>query len=753
MLPSEKITHGLNPRQRAAVTSLDGPLLILAGAGSGKTRVLTHRVALLIAEGKASAEEILAVTFTNKAAREMEHRITRLLSEMGQQIIEPLWISTFHSFCCRLLRNHADLLEYQRHFGIYDSADQISMIKKVMENLGIAEKVYPAKGFQGRINNAKTQGLNPGDIEKKSSHLMDDKSLEVYKHYEVEMKKSNAMDFGDLLLKTYELFRHYPDLLALYQQKFKYIMVDEYQDTNHIQYLIVHMLAGKHHNLCVVGDEDQSIYSWRGADIGNILSFEKDFPNAEVVKLEENYRSSGTIVNAATEMIRNNTERKEKTLFTSNPDGDKILIREETNEYDEARFLAKTVLKLATEEQAAFNDIAVFYRTNAQSRVLEEQLRSHSIPYRLIGGVKFYDRLEIKDVMSYMRLAVNPTDDVALKRIINVPTRGIGKSSIDKIQALAFERGVSLYEVLPLAVEQRLLHSGLTSKVRRFHQLISSLIEKATQLPLHEFYHVLLDQTGYVQTLKKENTPEADARIENLEELDNALSQFSQERGEEGSLQAFLEEIALVSDVDSLDEEAQSVTLMTLHISKGLEYPYVFIVGMEEGLFPSGRAIDSGLDNSALEEERRLAYVGMTRAMKRLFLTYARTRRVWGSEQMNPPCRFLKEIPDKYLSFETGVMRPRFMQGFASGSATKPAASEKSGRWADYEAQDFPDYDMDTTPTGGQFAKGMRVRHPTFGAGSIYSVDGQGVDQKVSVLFADKSIKKFVVKYARLERI
>jgi len=758
----EFVTKNLNPAQKDAVETLDGPLLILAGAGSGKTRVLTHRMANIIGQGVAAADEILCVTFTNKAAKEMEHRIYKILADMGAHIRAQLWISTFHSFCVRVLRQHITLLDYKPFFGIYDSSDTLSQIKKVMTFLDINDKMYPAKNFQSRISQAKMLGLSPEGLEKNSRRLMDAKTVEVYKAYEAEMKKANSLDFDDLLMKTYELFRMYPDVLKMYQEKFRYIMVDEYQDTNHIQYLLVQMLAKAHRNLCVVGDEDQSIYSWRGADIKNILDFEKDFPEAKVVKLEENYRSSANIVNAATAVIKNNTERKDKTLFTSNSAGDLIHVREERSEYDEARFVAKTIQSMMNEGEGTYNDYAVFYRTNAQSRVLEEQLRTLAIPYRLVGGVRFYERMEIKDMLSYMKLAINPADDIALKRIINVPARGIGKTTVDKIEEFSAQKGLSMYEGARKACEERLFNAGTTGKVRRFLDLMDELQTSATSFKLVDFYHIVLDRSEYLIALKKDESPESQARIENLEELDNAIAQFVKERGEESTLTSFLEEMALVSDVDSLDQEQNSVTLMTLHISKGLEYPYVFVVGMEENLFPSARSLDNEGEED-VEEERRLAYVGMTRARQKLWLTYARMRRVWGQEQMNPPSRFIKEIPQELIDFKTSVEGLRFVSRYGSSSYDE-SSDYSSPRWGSTtgrnkarreafdESQDFPDYEND----GGSaepFTKGMRVRHPTFGAGTVYATEGTGDNFKVSVMFTDNTVKKFVVKYARLERI
>lgn len=746
----DSITKGLNPPQKQAVETLDGPLLILAGAGSGKTRVLTHRMANLILQGKAAPDEMLAVTFTNKAAREMESRIFRILSDMGMQVREPMWVSTFHSFCNRVLRRHIEMLDYKPAFTIYDDSDQLSLIKKTLQALNINDKIHPPKSFRSRINTAKMWALGPNDLGKSKHVFFDEKTAEVYRRYEEEMKRANALDFGDLLLKVYELFRMYPDLLNQYQQKFKYILVDEYQDTNHIQYLLIKQLASAHQNLCVVGDEDQSIYSWRGADISNILNFEIDFPQAVTIKLEENYRSTSTIVNAATAVIKNNSERKDKTLFTSNDAGEAIQIREERSEYDEARYVVKTIQTMVQQGEGALTDYAIFYRTNAQSRVLEEQLRTNGMPYKLVGGVRFYERMEIKDIIGYLKLTLNPSDDVAFKRVINTPARGIGKTTIEKLDELSIERKLSLTDAAGVACNERVFNAGTTSKLRVFLRLMEDLRELSTQHSLLDFYQLVLEKTEYVQKLQLEDSPEARARIENLEELSNAMTQFMKERTD-GSLQAFLEEMALVSDVDSLNEELNSVTLMTLHVSKGLEYPYVFVVGLEENLFPSGIGADED-EESEIEEERRLAYVGMTRARKQLFLTYARSRRVWGQEQFNQPSRFLKEIPKEYTQFSTGAggqaaTGSRFADRYRG--AGKPSNWEKS--FDDF--QSFPDDDVSSSSSSAEFRKGMKVKHPTFGVGSVFEVEGGGEMTKVSVLFADQTIKKFVAKYARLERV
>ena len=755
-----RLTQGLNPRQKEAVENLEGPLLILAGAGSGKTRVLTHRIAALVSTGLARADEILAVTFTNKAAREMRERTEHLLASFGLHAERDLWVSTFHSSCVRILRGHIHLLGYPSFFGIYDSADQLSVLKKVLGKLNLDDKVHPAKGFQSRISHAKMLGILPEDLEAgRSPHFrLDATSLNVYKEYQAEMQRSQNLDFDDLLLKTYELFRDYPVVLENYQKRFKYILIDEYQDTNHIQYKLISLLAQAHKNLCVVGDEDQSIYSWRGADISNILSFEKDFPSAKVIKLEQNYRSTQTIVDAASHLIRNNTQRKDKVLFTHNDQGAKIIIQEEGNEYDEARFVVKSIQKAMDAGDLNYADFAVFYRTNAQSRVLEEQLRTNSIPYRLIGGLKFYERMEIKDVLGYMKLAINPADDVAFRRVINTPTRGIGKTTIEQLEYLASTAQKPMLTVALEAAQQREFNSGVCKKLNAFCNMMAEISAQAAKVSPSELYHVILDKTQYVVRLKEENTTEAQARIENLEELDNAIVQFEKERADQVSTHSFLEEMALVSDIDTMEDNAATVTLMTLHISKGLEFPYVYIVGLEEGIFPTTRALDR-FEPDALEEERRLAYVGMTRARQHLTVSYCRHRRLWGAEQHNPPSRFLKELPENLVEYRTNIARPQFVEKYRHFSdptsvSRNSYAKESFDEFGDTSWGHSDDSDHDSTEIGpAGLRKGMRVRHPTYGVGSIYECEGSGDAQKVSVLFDDRSLKKFVVKYARLEPV
>lgn len=746
----------LNPRQWEAVQNIHGPVLILAGAGSGKTRVLTYRAAYLVATGEASPHEILAVTFTNKAAKEMLERLGGLLNRVGvpmnhSRYENPLWVSTFHSSCVRILRSHIDYLGYDKSFAIYDDGDQLALIKKVCEDLQINDKIYPPKSFQYQINRSKNLYLSPEGFRKQNRQFFDEKVADVYARYELEMRRCNALDFGDLLYKSVELFQKNPQLLAQYQERFKFIMVDEYQDTNRVQYLLVNLLAGKYKNLCVVGDEDQSIYSWRGADITNILTFEHDFPDAKIIKLEENYRSTKNIVEAASHVIRNNSERKDKTLWTSNAAGSLIQVREEMNEQDEARAVVNEIAASARDENRTYNEFAIFYRTNAQSRVFEDQLRSRQIPYKIVGGIKFYERAEIKDILGYLKLLHNPKDDLSFRRIINTPARGIGKTTVEKLMDYATQKGLSLFEATLPALQEKFLDRGATRKVLEFYELLHNLKEQAAQLPPRDLYIAVLDATQYVNKLKAENNPEALARVENLEELDTVLSEFQKERGDEATLAAFLEEMALVTDADKLNpEQDKAVTLMTLHVSKGLEFPVVFIVGLEDGLFPSSRTIEES-GNEDAEEERRLFYVGMTRARQKLFLSHARIRTVWGREQMNPPSRFLNEIPEQYVEKTSQVRR-------ALGATTQwrqahAKAWDNDGYSSMPSYEDFgSDFPSDADEAGSGFRKGMRVRHPSYGVGVIHKLEGQGPDQKVEILFPDKSLKKFVVKFARLER-
>jgi DNA helicase-2/ATP-dependent DNA helicase PcrA len=767
----------LNPSQQDAVITLNGPLLVLAGAGSGKTRVLTYRMANLVLQGEATPHQILAVTFTNKAAKEMSHRILDLLRRSGVPVYEELWISTFHSICSRILREEIHALGYQPFFVIYDSNDQLALVKKICNDMGLNDKVYSPKVIQHQISQAKMLGLNAKTVGKHTvtRERLDETTIQVFATYEEEMFRANALDFDDLLTKTYELFTKFPQILQKYREKFQYIMVDEYQDTNHIQYLIVKALAIENRNLCVVGDEDQSIYSWRGADIKNILDFEKDFPEAKVIKLEENYRSTRNIVEAASSVIRNNSQRKDKQLFTQNEPGSLITIQAENNEYDEARFVVRKIQEITGTYK--LSDTAIFYRTNAQSRVIEEQLRSLAVPYRIVGGMKFYDRKEIKDIICYMRLALNSNDDMAYYRIVNVPARGLGKTTLEEVLKFSNEKKIAALEASQQVAEQRLVNSSACVKLQNFKNLIEKLSGLAKTMSPSEIYLKILDETGYALKLREENTPEAESRIENLEEFQNAIMQFEKERGDEATILSFLEEMALISEADKMTMEHDAITLMTLHLSKGLEYPNVFIIGMEEGLFPSGKSIEN-LDPDKLEEERRLAYVGITRAREHLFLTYAQMRRVYGNEEHRPPSQFLAEIPEKYVRTNqksNSQFLERHREKFSSnknswggGGQNKSASNQwsaksKSAGFTTFGSKPksdnpFPTYEDfgDETfqpATSTSFSRGQRVRHPIFGIGSIAQVEGEGEAQKVSVVFKDKSLKKFMVKHARLEKV
>jgi len=737
------ITKGLNQEQLRAVQTLQGPLLILAGAGSGKTRVLTHRIANLIVQGLAEPQNILAVTFTNKAAREMRERTLALLEKIGLYPQQPPLIVTFHSFCVQVLRSYIHVLDYNPNFTIYDRADQLSLVKKIFKQLNLDTKAYSPQTFLSTINSSKIYGVTPDDLLKEAVHTIDKKMAEVYRLYETQMKDANALDFDDLLLKTIQIFEKEADVLDFYQNELKFIMVDEYQDTSFIQYKLIKMLSEKHRNLCAVGDEDQSIYSWRGANIENILNFEKDFPEAQVIKLEENYRSTKIIVAAASQVIQNNSQRKEKTLFTQNQDGDKILAREVVSQYDEGKFVAQSIQQLMQDHSVSYDDIAVFYRTNSQSRAIEEEFRSYKIPYQIIGGVRFYDRMEIKDLISYLRLILNPNDDVSFLRVLNTPTRGIGQTTLNKIIELASQQRLTLMKATKEIIDLGNLNSGTTKKLQGFVNTIAYLQAQIQDIPPSEFLKMMIEYIQFLEYLKFEKPDDYSQRLENINELTNVLAKFEKERGEEANLAQFLEEIALVSDVDELNDEDRAVKLMTLHISKGLEYPFVFIIGFEDGIFPSTQSVDS-MDASLLEEERRLCYVGMTRAKKKLFLSFARKRMLWGQEQINPPSRFLKEIPKELIEISSSIMRPQNYQIKDSYTFQKTSLQDP-----------FPDYEeayYEESNTSG-FKKGMKVRHPAFGIGVIQNLEGQGEAQKITILFPNTALKKFILKFARLERV
>lgn len=636
---------GLNSEQKTAVLHDDGPLLILAGAGSGKTRVLTHRIARLIAENKAKPWEIMAITFTNKAAKEMRDRIDLLMGDESAQ----MWVSTFHSICVRILRRDIEKLGYTGNFVIYDTQDKQMLLRDCLKELNINEKNYPPRMLGDKIGKAKDKLLSPEDYQRANKHdFREEKVCAVYKLYQQKLKENNALDFDDLIYFTIRLFKEAPAVLEYYQNKFKYLLVDEYQDTNMAQYMLVSMLAEKHGNLCVVGDDDQSIYAWRGADIRNILEFEKDFKGCKVIKLEQNYRSTPQILEAANKVIGRNTGRKDKVLWTSNKEGQKPVIFNAENQYEEARFVSTEVQECAkkraqaTGKELDYSRFAVLYRTNAQSRVFEEQFMKDGLPYRMFGGVKFYDRKEIKDVVAYLRVIMNPADSISLKRIINVPKRGLGATSVDRAERLAEQEGQTVYNIISNADKYEDLRRPMPA-LKKFTELMDRFIELSKTMSVSGLVEHVIKECGIIDELKAENTIEARSRIENIEEFISVAMQFDKD-SEETTLDAFLSQVSLVSDIDDLSSDEGAIVMMTMHSAKGLEFPVVFLVGMEDGLFPGYNSINEGPDK--IEEERRLCYVGMTRAEEQLYMTHANARTIFGKTERYMPSRFLSEIPE-----------------------------------------------------------------------------------------------------------
>lgn len=731
----------LNKPQQQAVLHTEGPLLVLAGAGSGKTRVITHRIVHLIRHHHVNPRNILAVTFTNKAAKEMSERVQQLLGQRDNPLI-----ATFHSACGRILRQEIHHLGYESSFAIYDDKDSERLLKDLIKELDLDDRQYPAKGIAYKIDDCKNRGLLPEDID--PGELWDRQFIEIYAAYQKQMQQYNAVDFGDLLLQTVRLFKQFPDVLSRWQQRFQWILVDEYQDTNPVQYQLIHLLAGECRNLCVVGDDDQSIYSWRGADIRNILEFEKDFPNVTVIRLEQNYRSTPTILKAAGAVVSLNYGRKAKTLWTDNCDGTLIRCEQLETDRNEARFVSSEISHLQ-QLGIPLSEIAVLYRTNAQSRLFEEALASDGILYHLVGGIRFYSRLEIKDILAYLRLIDNPADQVSLKRIINVPPRGIGATTLERVADLAQQQQITLFDALCLAAESSLLSSGPKAKVAAFVELTRQLQQKAGSVELPELINLVLEDSGYLARLKENNDNEARERMENLAQMVSAVEEFSSSNPA-AILADFLEHVALVSDLEQGGKGRPSVTLMTLHAAKGLEFRAVFMAGMEERLFPHSRALD---DPDSMEEERRLCYVGMTRAREQLYLLRARRRLVFGQEQTNLPSRFLREIPAELLQQRSEhALQNRPQPGQWSGSA-KPVKSQHnlasvSGNSNEVELIPEP---LDDYSDGIRL--GLRVRHERFGIGTIRKVEGKGDNQKVVVWFEQGGPKKLLVRFAGLQPV
>ena len=735
----------LNPMQREAAVHTEGPLLILAGAGSGKTRVLTHRIAYLMEEKGVNPWNILAITFTNKAASEMRERVNKIAG-MGA---ESVWVSTFHSACVRILRRHIEVLGFGSNFTIYDADDQKTVMKEIFRKFDINTKIYKERGVLAEISHAKDELITPEEMELNAGGDPDARKIAgMYKEYQSILRGNNALDFDDLIVKTVELFQHNPDILDYYQERFKYIMVDEYQDTNTAQFKFVSLLAEKYKNLCVVGDDDQSIYKFRGANIQNILGFEKTFPDATVIKLEQNYRSTQNILNAANTVIAHNKGRKEKKLWTANGEGDKVRVRSFMSAYDEAEIIVGEIAAKVRNQDAQYGDFAVLYRTNAQSRIFEEKFLMANIPYKIIGGVNFYARKEIKDLLAYLKTIDNARDDIAVRRILNVPKRGIGATTINRVQEYATEQNVSFYEALS---EISKIPGGgrAAAKIESFVTLIRTLRTQEDYFSVQELLQEVIDRTGYVKELEAEGTEEARARIENIDELINKAASY-EEDAQEPSLEGFLSEVALVADIDSMDDDAGRVILMTLHSAKGLEFPQVYLTGMEDGLFPSYMSVDSE-DPDALEEERRLCYVGITRAMQDLTLTHAKKRMTHGETHYNRPSRFLNELPEELLKKEKREEpkeqepKPRVQTSFMQAKSIFQTKA--------YDSVFDLKKGMPEKAGSLDYAVGDTVRHIKFGVGIVEKIEDGGRDYEVTVNFEKCGVKKMFAAFAKLKKL
>ena len=752
----------LNPQQREAVQHTEGPLLILAGAGSGKTRVLTCRIAYLIEHCGVRPWNIMAITFTNKAAGEMRERVDGLVG-MGS---EAIWVSTFHSSCCRILRRYIDRIGYDNSFTIYDTDDSRQVMKAVIKELELNPKIYKEKALLGKISAAKNNLVSPDEMEADASRWEEKQTARAYRAYQKRLKKNNALDFDDLLVLAVELFEKAPDVLESYQERFRYILIDEYQDTNTVQFRFVKLLAEKYRNICVVGDDDQSIYKFRGANIMNILNFEKSFPGAKVIKLEQNYRSTQSILDAANEVISNNSGRKEKKLWTDNGQGTRVRFREFQTGYDEAEFVAWEIAKKVREENRSYRDYAVLYRTNAQSRLFEEKMIAADIPYKLVGGVNFYSRREIKDMLAYLKTVDNGLDDLAVQRIVNVPKRGVGATSLARVQNYALENGISFYEALQDADRIPGLGRSLNG-IRKFTTLIGRLRAAGREyLNVREILEMIISETGYVAELEEEGTDEDKARIENINELVSKTADYM-EQAENPSLSEFLQQVSLVADIDSVDPDGDYVLLMTLHSAKGLEFDYVYMTGMEENTFPSYMAV-SGEDSEELEEERRLCYVGITRARKELTMTAAQMRMVRGEPQFLRASRFVREIPRDLIEREgettdtRNFMKPpevsmeRIMKFGTVGAergygsfGSRPVRSPRGQAGNHYSLNQFRVQKADHL----DYQEGDRVRHVKFGDGTVQNIKDGGKDYEVTVDFDTCGVKRMFASFAKLKKI
>ncbi|GEN53726.1 DNA helicase PcrA [Halobacillus faecis] len=736
------LIQGLNTEQREAVTHTEGPLLIMAGAGSGKTRVLTHRIAYLLSEKDIAPRNILAITFTNKAAREMKERVESLVGKDGEKI----WMSTFHSMCVRILRRDIDRIGYDRNFSILDSSDQLSVIKQVLKEINLDPKKWDPRAMLGAISNSKNELMTAEDYEKQAGNMHEEQIAQIYKGYQKKLRKNQSLDFDDLIMQTLRLFDEVPEVLESYQRRFQYIHVDEYQDTNHAQYQLVKHLASRYQNLCVVGDSDQSIYAWRGADIQNILNFESDYPKARTILLEQNYRSTELILDAANNVIDKNSGRKPKRLWTDNKGGEKIHYHQAGTEREEGLFVTDKIEDLVRQGKFRYQDVAILYRTNAQSRTIEETFVKAGVPYQMIGGTKFYDRKEIKDMLAYLRLIANPNDDLSFQRVVNEPKRGVGKTSMDKMLAYAADHDISLYEA---AAEVDFV--GVSAKAAKaimsFRKMIQTWAEQQEFLSATDMVQEVIDKTGYEEMLMNEKSIEAQSRLENIEEFKSVTKNF-EENAEDKTLVAFLTDLALIADIDSMNEDPSSddtVTLMTLHSAKGLEFPVVFLIGMEENVFPHSRAL---MDEEEMEEERRLAYVGITRAEKELFISHAKMRTLYGRTNMNPISRFIHEIPEELIEGKEQKEELPFFNKKRESTpfGTKPQATPKK------RAAKKPE----KKSSGGEkigWQPGDKAHHKKWGEGTVVKVQGEGDGMELDIAFpAPTGIKRLLARFAPITK-
>ncbi|SEQ83089.1 ATP-dependent DNA helicase PcrA [Virgibacillus subterraneus] len=731
------LLSGLNKEQQQAVKHTDGPLLIMAGAGSGKTRVLTHRIAYLLREKEVSPKSVLAITFTNKAAREMKERVHKLVGMGSGQI----WVSTFHSMCVRILRKDIDRIGYSRNFTILDSSDQLSVIKQTLKDLNIDPKKFEPRAMLGSISSVKNELITPEEYSKNVGDFFERQVSQVYDRYQKTLQKNQSLDFDDLIMQTIHLFKRIPEVLEYYQRRFQYIHVDEYQDTNHAQYYLVQQLANRFQNLCVVGDSDQSIYGWRGADIANILSFEKDYPSARTVFLEQNYRSTKSILSAANKVIEHNSGRKPKNLWTENAEGKNIHYFQGATEQEEALFVTDKIQELIREEGFSPNDISILYRTNAQSRAVEDTFMKSNIAYQMVGGTKFYDRKEIKDMVAYLRLITNPDDDLSFERVVNAPKRGIGKTSVERLRAYSAQHDISFYQAVK-EVDFTGVPKKAANALAEFGNLIKTLSQQQEFLTATDMVEAILQRTGYEQVLKNERTIESQSRIENLEEFKTVTQDF-EKVSEDKTLVAFLTDLALIADLDRVDDEEDSeneekITLMTLHAAKGLEFPVVFLIGLEENVFPHSRSM---FDNDEMEEERRLAYVGITRAEQQLYLTHAKMRTLYGRTNMNPISRFINEIPEELID---GIEQARAtMYGSISKSPDKPSPVKRRAEKMQHT----------TGAESESWGPGDKAKHNKWGVGTVVKVQGEGEAMEMDIAFpAPTGIKRVLAKFAPITK-